>query len=356
MKQSVLPLLACPHALGSALCGGMLTVSSSAGLPTRLAADDPDELLEGILRCGSCGTEHPVLCGVALLVPRPEEYLRKHQDAILRDIDRHAALPPAARSWLTRRYGGARRQEEYGADFRYSQQFEDPWAVAQAMTENPEALYGPFAGWLRQASGAGPYDVLSDWAQELVPQRHLALDAGCGGGGLLARLAPRFASAFGVDYSFLAILLARRALLHRPEPERTYCLTLRRGQETERPLRAPRLDHSELVVADCAALPFSSGLFDAVCSSNVVDIAGIDGPLDEAVRVLRPGGALLFSDPFYFRDGEAPPGDPRQAIEDGLTHRGLHVEQRQDAVPWVWATYDRHWHLYFNYCLAARRA
>src|SRR5207248_422650 len=97
-------------------------------------------------------------------------------------------------------------------------------------------------------------------------------------------------------------------------------------------------------------------LFDAVFSSNVIDIAGLEPPLDEAARLLRPGGVLLLSDPFYFRDGAAPPGEPRAAVRAALQHRGLSVEREQDAVPWAWATYDRHWRLYFNYCLAARRA
>src|SRR5262249_34115237 len=162
--------------------------------------------------------------------------------------------------------------------------------------------------------------------------RHMALDAGCGGGGLVARIAPAFQAVFGVDLSFLAVLLARRAVLHRPERERTYLLSVRRGQEEERPLSIPRAGTAEMGAGDCTALPFAEGLFDAVCSSNVVDIAGLEAPLDEAARVLRPGGTLLLSDPFYFRDGEAPPGEPRAAVRAALQGRGLRIEQDQDGV------------------------
>jgi SAM-dependent methyltransferase len=351
VKRSILPLLACPVED----CAGALAETDLDALPKRAADGDPDELLEGGLRCLKCGAEHPVLSGVAVLHPEPEGYLRRYHRAVARDLERHGSLSAEARLWLAR-FSGKADQEEYGADFRFSQQFEDPWDVARAMTEDPAALYGPFADWLRCVSGQSPYDVLAAWARELPGPRHLALDAGCGGGGLVARLAPAFQAVFGVDLSFLAVLLARRVVLHRPEPERSYFLSVRRGQEVERPLPARRVDNAEFVVGDCCALPFAPGLFDAVCSSNVIDIAGVDRPLDEAARVLRSEGLLLLSDPFFFREGEAPPGDPKDAVRQALRSRGLRVEAERDAVPWAWVTYDRHWRLYFNYCAAARKS
>jgi SAM-dependent methyltransferase len=326
-----------------------------AGLALRASPEDPDEVLEGGLRCAACGTEYPVLSGAAVLLPRPDNYLRRYQRAILRDIDRHGQFSPEGRFWLNRNFSKGAKQDDYGADFRFSQQFEDPWTMAQAMAEDPSALYGPFAAWLRSVSGQGPYDVLASWAGELARERRLFLDAGCGGGGLLARAASRFRAAFGVDYSFLAVLLARRTVLHRPEPERSYCFSVRRGQEVERPLSVRRVENGEFVVGDCSAMPFAPGLFDVVCSTNMIDIAGLDASLDEGARVTRPGGAFLVTDPFYFRDGEAPPGDPRAALRGALERRGFLIEREQDAVPWAWATYDRHWRLYFNYCVAARQ-
>lgn len=355
MKPSVAPLLACPRRDGGAACRGALAVAAPPGLPVRYSERIADELLEGGLECARCGTRFPVLAGAAVLVPDPDEYLRRYQRPVLRDLDRHGCLSPEARSWVARRYGGGRSSDDYGADFRFSQQFEDPWSVAKAMAASPGELYGPFAEWLQAVSGHGPYDVLADWGIELAEERRLALDAGCGCGGLLGRVASRFVTGFGVDLSLLAVLLARRALLHRPEPERSYLLAIRRGQDVERPLTVPHAGNLEMFVGDCRALPFPAGLFDAVFSSNVIDIAGIEEPIEEAHRVMRDRGMLLLSDPFYFRDGEAPPGDPRAALHAVLEKQGLAVEVVRDAVPWAWATYDRHWRLYFNYCLAARK-
>lgn len=360
MKRSAAAFLVCPApvppgnapAAHRSRCGGSLAPGSLPGLPLRSAQPDSDEILEGGLRCARCGAAYPVLSGVAVLYPDPEEYVRRYHDSIRRDVDRHGELSPEGDQWLRRRRGSGR--EDYGADFRFTQQFETPWNVAGIMSNEPAALYGPFAAWLEQVSGQGPYEVLAGWARELS-SRHLVLDTGCGGGGLLARVAPLFQAAFGVDLSFLAVLLARRAVLHLPEPERTYLLSVRRGQEIERPLSLPRAANAELVVGDCTALPFPPDLFDAVLSSNLIDIADLEASLGEAAALLRTGGTLLLSDPFYFRDGEAPPGDPRQAVRDSLERRGLRILGEQDGVPWAWATYDRHWRVYFNYCVAASR-
>ena len=56
----------------------------------------------------------------------------------------------------------------------------------------------------------------------------------------------------------------------------------------------------ELATADMTKLPFSSGSFDFVLSSlaihNVRAGAARDQTIDEAIRVLRPGGRLLIAD------------------------------------------------------------
>ena len=59
-------------------------------------------------------------------------------------------------------------------------------------------------------------------------------------------------------------------------------------------------DRVELHTADMTALPFADGSFDVVVSSlaihNIGGRAGRDKAIDEAVRVLRPGGWLLIAD------------------------------------------------------------
>jgi SAM-dependent methyltransferase len=353
MKLSATPLLACPAPLKAAVCGGSLAVNENPPFPARTAGDDPEELLDGALTCLACRTEFPVLSGEAVLTPQPGDYLRKYYRSVTRDLDRYGRISQEARIWLDRRFGRDPGSEEYGADFRFSQQFEHPWDVARAMTKDPGELYGTFGEWLKGVET--PYDVLAAWTLGSSRGQGLALDSGCGGGGLVSRLASGFAQVFGVDLSFLAVLLARRTLLHVPEAERSYYLSARRGYEIERPLNVKPRRNVEFVVADCSRLPFPPQLFDAVSSSNVIDIAGIDRPLDEAARVLRGGGVFALSNPFFFRDGEAPQGEPREVVRTALAERGLLPEVERDGVPWAWVTYDRHWRLYFNYCVAARK-
>ncbi len=354
MKLSALPFLACPRRWSETACGGSLALHDSPAFPARRLdrSGTDDDLREGLLRCSRCETDYPVLSGVAVLFPDPEAYFRRFYHPVVRDLERHGDLSPTGWTWLRRRFSRDGGREEYGADFRFSQQFERPADVVRAMRgEDAESFYGGLGEWLKTIRG--PYEVLAGWAAELPSPRGLVVDAGCGVGGLLSRAAGAFQAGFGADLSFLAILLARRAVLHLPETERTYMLTPRCGQEMERPVQAIHAANAEFVVGDCAQLPFPTGLFDAVLSCNVIDIVGIEGPMDEAARLLRPGGSLLLSDPFFFRDGQAPPGDPVEVVRETLARRQLHPIKEQDGVPWTWATYDRHFRLYLNYCVQA---
>ena len=59
-------------------------------------------------------------------------------------------------------------------------------------------------------------------------------------------------------------------------------------------------DRVDLRTGDMRALPFDDGSFDLVLSSlaihNIPDLAGRTKAIDEAVRVLRPGGRILIVD------------------------------------------------------------
>jgi ubiquinone/menaquinone biosynthesis C-methylase UbiE len=111
------------------------------------------------------------------------------------------------------------------------------------------------------------------------------LDLGCGRGAVLLLAAQRLTTgrAVGVD-------LWRRGDQSGNEAEATRRNALAEGVA----------DRVELHKADMTALPFEGDSFDLVVSSvamhNIRGHAGREKAIEEAVRVLQPGGRLLIAD------------------------------------------------------------
>lgn len=127
------------------------------------------------------------------------------------------------------------------------------------------------------------------WATILIQLRlhgdEQILDLGCGRGAVLlmtARLLPR-GKALGVD------------LWRSIDQSGNACSVTQRNAELE-----GVAERIELHTADIQELPFANDSFDVVLSSlaihNIHDPAGRTLALNEAVRVLKPGGKLLIAD------------------------------------------------------------
>ncbi len=95
----------------------------------------------------------------------------------------------------------------------------------------------------------------------------VVLDAGCGTGANLAFLAKRFATAIGCDFGAEAVRLCAGRGLKR------------------------------VVVSDVNELPFRSGTFDLVLSSDVFESREVDEhrAVAELVRVTRPGARIVLT-------------------------------------------------------------
>ena len=117
-------------------------------------------------------------------------------------------------------------------------------------------------------------EFVLDWLhlRDATPRPVLTmLDAGCGTGGMLERLAP-FGTAVGVDLAPHAVRLTHD----------------RRG--------------CAVAQGSLAALPFADDRFDAAVSLDVISDAGVAIEalaLDELYRVLKPGGRLLLNLPAF---------------------------------------------------------
>jgi arsenite methyltransferase len=140
------------------------------------------------------------------------------------------------------------------------------------------------------------------------------LDLGCGRGAVLLMAAQRVPSgrAVGVD-------IWRKQDQSGNAAEATRLNAVAEGVA----------DRIELHTADMTALPFADDSFEVVVSSlaihNIKGAAGRDRAIDEAIRVLRPGGRLLIIDIFATRRYFA-----------RLTERGMASVSRRDLGTRLW--------------------
>ncbi len=125
------------------------------------------------------------------------------------------------------------------------------------------AIYGPIDRMQRRATAPTRRDLVGDLEGDV-------LDVGCGPGTNFRHYRPD-AHVTAVDYNEHMLPLARRTLLGLQEPHAVI----------------------EIHHADATALPFRDASFDAYVSTLVLcSVDDLDRAVDEAWRVLRPGGAL----------------------------------------------------------------
>ena len=191
--------------------------------------------------------------------------------------------------------GQVRRKGSYGIDAPYLLPVLAVLVAANAVNGVVSGSVWPFlgaaavlacAGCGLYASRRGKFVVWAGLLERLrLRGEERVLDLGCGRGAVLLLAAGHLTTgrAVGVDL-------------------------WRRGDQSGNAAEATRhnavaegvADRVELHTADMTALPFEDGSFDVVVSSvavhNVKGRAGRDRAIDEAVRVLRPGGWLLIAD------------------------------------------------------------
>jgi arsenite methyltransferase len=189
----------------------------------------------------------------------------------------------------------ARRNGSYGVDAPYLLPVLGALLAANIVQGIVSGSVWPFGGAAivfacgtcgLHASRRGKFVVWSELLDELkLHGDERILDLGCGRGAVLLLAAERLTTgkAVGID-------LWRRGDQSGNAPEATERNAVAEGVA----------DRVELHTANMTALPFEAANFDLVLSSiamhNVKGRAGRDKAIEEAVRVVRPGGRLLIAD------------------------------------------------------------
>ena len=175
---------------------------------------------------------------------------------------------------------------------------EDPfWAVLT----DPSRKGGRWEPEEFFATGRAEVAALLEEVGELLPGRERALDFGCGPGRLTRPLAEHFEAADGVDVAPSMIELARR-------------LDSQGAPDGER--RGGRCRFHLNEAPDLALFP--DGAFDLAYSNITLQHVPprlAEGYLSELVRVLRPGGVLVFQLP---AERPAPAGGPLVRAKDAV--------------------------------------
>lgn len=361
MKIESLDRLACPVPR----CNGGLLVDDDLS-----PATDPlgSELIEGILRCRDCGADYPVLLGVALLVADLQEYLWGFWTEIQRWERR---LPGAQISRRMLEYLGIASAHIGHAGPPPAAEDDLSWTVSpylQVHGDRESLTYGLGGGWWRDlveqygVDGPDPYRFLLDAAgRHQSGGRDLMVEVGAGIGWGAARMAGDSVYSIGLDWSFTAVLTARRYFLSSPCPIEHYALETEKGSFTDRPLERQKV-HANLdfAVADGAGLPLADGRAPALAALNV--LCAVPDPtllFAEFARVVRSQGLLLLSTP-YWADAD---GDGNSAFARGgpdFTRSALRPEFRileeEDMVPWLVRLAQRRWNVYLSHCLVAERS
>jgi len=296
---------------------------------------EPDEdVLEGLLVCpnADCQREHPIIDGIAVVVPDLQSWASHQLDAVLRRDD--------LSSFMESLLGDAAGP---GSVFNNERTNLSAYGRAHWGDLDAEEPLAPEASFVH----------LLNTALELMlqPPRGMWVDLGCAVGRATLEMARRTGDlAVGVDLSFSMLRVAER---------------MRRAGRAGFGLRRVGLvfDRLDLAIADVpaerlsfwccdvGALPFADGLFDGALSLNVVDC--VPAPLqhlEELGRVLRGGAPALLSSPYDWSPNATPVaqwlgGHSQRSPQHGSSaaelrralasiDHGLIIKKERDRAPW----------------------
>lgn len=257
-------------------------------------------------------SQYPIICGTPILQADLASFMDREQLAIVRALARWGDSVEV-RGWFHDNFA----------------QMEPPLPTAI----DSELVGEGYPGLWEMLPKPPFLDFNRDSADELINEvfadRHqkLALDLGCGQGGMMQRMASTCVQVVGVESNYYLAALANKLL--RADHINSRYFDPREGWLEVTLNKAPA-HNASVICADLNQLPFHQPMFDWVHCGHVLDL--IDEPaemLDRVMRILKPGGRLSISSPWDFEwAGQF------DALLEMLDHHftTLHV---QDGLPWV---------------------
>lgn len=365
--------------------------------PATVLAEEPEQIVEGILRCTEpgCLSEYPIIDGIPFILSN----LREVVAGSIGQITGRDDLSGEIESLLGDCCGPgspfdtARQQlSSYGWDHWADA---DPGETLAAQPSDPggptgadgrpetgaEALAETVAeAWGSPASGPGSVVRLLESALRLagnLPPGPI-LDLGCSVGRVTFELAGRSSDlVLGVDLNVAMLRLASRVLrrgrVRYPRRRAGLVYDLR-----EFAVDPPGAERADFWACDAAALPFPPGRFAAVVGLNLLDsVASPVDALTAIARTLMPGGKALLACPYDWSPGATPAerwvgghsqrgrweGSPEAVLRSLLTPGGhpasiegmIIVAEEQD-LPWRVRLHDRGAVDYRCHLIVAERA
>lgn len=356
MRSTALSELRCP------MCGGNLRVDETKLPVVVTQAVYGQEILEALLHCEENNIHYPIIAGVAILVPNPLSYVANNYSTIFKLVSKHIssnmmeyfyknALDVIGQD--STRAGASGSIQGMGRYiFSHYDDLDDYLSAAHPLRQ---LLGQKYENWYLQ---------LLRLAEPYLTSKGRALDIASNVGGLAYLLSKVCQFVYGFDFSFAAVLTARRILLAQPQAQDSYRLQIEGAIHQERSITVNRPDNVEFVVASALSIPFEKESFDIVTCANLIDVMPQpDKLLDQISQVMHNQGIFITTDPYFWRtadsdieqwigakDGQLSTAAMRIAISKHFV-----IVEEQDMVPWILRTYERLYSIHFNHHIVARK-
>lgn len=282
-----------------------------------------EEMESWLFAEGSGDNLFPVLCDIPVFQPDLDTYIQRYGTAILKTMGLFGTDPDSeSRAWFLNRYGSLTFQEMPFIDSLIEG---EGYPGFFDVVELPQFLES-----FRLISSD---DLIFDLVGKHRPG--LALDLGCGQGGMSYRMSRICTRVIGVDSHFFLAAMAQHHMKSDRIVAHVYNPAV--GRELIE-IPKEKADNVDIICADALFLPFDEPVFDWVHIGHLADL--IPNPeriLHQVMRILKPGGALSVSTPMDFENA----GQLDEFV--AILNEDFTCTHNEDQIPWLRYNHKRRW-------------